>query len=129
MPQLDMDDHATRDCQLRFRVLRMTDMEEVLPQIKIRVNPQVSFTQGHKGRDMQDSRGSVVLKLEAIVSQERAEELVRRHVEPLVIESRKGHHVSLNRCGERRVLQHLTGLKLRRRHKPMLHEFSVDGPA
>jgi hypothetical protein len=50
-----MDDCATRDRQLRFSVLRMMDTEEVLLEIKIEVDPQVSFTQGHKGRDIQDS--------------------------------------------------------------------------
>jgi hypothetical protein len=49
-----MDDYGTKDHQLRFRVLRMTDTEEVHPQIMIGVNPQVSFTQGNEGRDMQD---------------------------------------------------------------------------
>jgi hypothetical protein len=64
-----------------------------------------------------------VVKLEAIVPQERVEELVWRHAKPLLIESRKRHHVSYRRYGERGVLRHLTSLKLHRRHKPMLHEF------
>jgi hypothetical protein len=99
-----MDDHVTRDHQLRFRVLQMTDMEEVLPQIEIGVDPQVSFTQGYKGYNMQDSNGSYVVKLEAVVLHERAEELVQRHAELLLVESCKVHHVSFHRCGKRRVL-------------------------
>jgi hypothetical protein len=64
-----------------------------------------------------------VVKLEVVVPQERAEELVRRLANPSLVESRERHHVSFHQCGERRVLQHRTSLKLRRQHKPMLHEF------
>jgi hypothetical protein len=56
MPQLDMYDHATRCHQLRFRILRMADTKEVRPQIKVGVDPQVSFTQGHERYDMKDPR-------------------------------------------------------------------------
>jgi hypothetical protein len=63
------------------------------------------------------------VKLEAVVPQERAKELVRRHTEPPIIESCKGHDISFHRCGEHSVLQHPTGPKLHCRHKPMLHEF------
>jgi hypothetical protein len=44
MPRLGMNDHAPRDCQLPFGVLRTSDKEGVIPQIKLRVNPQVSLT-------------------------------------------------------------------------------------
>jgi hypothetical protein len=52
MPRLDTDNRAPRDCHLRFRVLRTPDMEEVIQQIKLRVNPQVSLTQSHEGHNM-----------------------------------------------------------------------------
>jgi hypothetical protein len=65
-----MDDNAPGDHQLCFRILWTKDVKEVLPHIKIKVDPQVSFTQGHEGRDMQDSQGSKVVKLEAVIPQE-----------------------------------------------------------
>jgi hypothetical protein len=101
----------------------MMHTEEILPQIEIGVYPQVRFTQGYEDGDMHDSRGSQVLKLEVIVPQERAEERVRRHLEPSLVESRKGHHVSLRMSKERRVLRHPTGFELRHQHKLMFHEF------
>jgi hypothetical protein len=58
VPRLDMNDCTPGDHQLRFRILWTTGVKEVLRQIKIRVDPQVGFTQGHEGRDVQDSRGS-----------------------------------------------------------------------
>jgi hypothetical protein len=48
---------------------------------------------------------------------------VWKHAKSLLIESHKGHHVSYRRGGEPGVLQHLTSLKLRHHHKPMLNEF------
>jgi hypothetical protein len=44
MPKLDMNNCTPRDHELHFQVLRMLDTEEVIPQIKLRVNPQVSLT-------------------------------------------------------------------------------------
>jgi hypothetical protein len=55
-----------------------------------------------------------VVKLDAIVPQERAEELVQRHAKPLLTKSHKRHHVSFRRCEEHRVLWHPTRLKLHR---------------
>jgi hypothetical protein len=92
----------------------MTHKKEILPQIEIGVNPQVSFTQGYEDGDMQDSGGSQVVKLEAIVLQERAEELVWRHANPSLMESHKGHHISLHRSRERKVLRHPIGFEIRR---------------
>jgi hypothetical protein len=39
MPYLNMNNHASRDHQLHFRILRMMDMKEVLPQVEIGVDP------------------------------------------------------------------------------------------
>jgi hypothetical protein len=44
VPQCDMDDRASRGRQLHFKILWMVHMEEILPQIEIGVDPQVSFT-------------------------------------------------------------------------------------
>jgi hypothetical protein len=52
MPGLDMDDCATRDHQLSFRILRTPNTEEILPQINLRVDPPICLTQSHKGRYM-----------------------------------------------------------------------------
>jgi hypothetical protein len=41
-----------------------------------------------------------VVKLETIIPQEKVEELMRRHIESLLIESRKGHHISFRMRGE-----------------------------
>jgi hypothetical protein len=90
----------------------MAHTEDILSQIEIGVNPQVSFTRGYKDGDMQDSGGSRVVKLEAIVPQKQAEERVRRHAESSLVESNKGDHLSLCRSRERRVLRHPTGIEL-----------------
>jgi hypothetical protein len=47
----------------------MPEMEEIIPQIKIRVNPQVSLTQSHEGRNMQDPRGGQMVQLKAVIPQ------------------------------------------------------------
>jgi hypothetical protein len=99
MPCLNMDNRTTRDCQLSFRILQTPDMKEVLPQIKLRVDPQVSFTQSHEGRNMQDSIGSQVVKLEVEMPQKRAEEPVWWYAEPPLVERHKGHHISVRRAG------------------------------
>jgi hypothetical protein len=122
VPHRNMDNRAQGDHQLSFGILPMPDVE-VLPQIKLRVDPQVSLTQNDEGRNMQDPRGSQVVKLEAIIPQKRAEVPMRWHAKSLLIECHKEHQVSLHRCEKRRVLQHTTSLEFRRRHKPMLHEF------
>jgi hypothetical protein len=54
MRRLDMDNHAPGDHQLHFWVLRTPDTGEVIPQIKIQVNPQESLTQSHEGRNLHD---------------------------------------------------------------------------
>jgi hypothetical protein len=118
-----MDNHAPRDRQLNFRILRTSDAKEVLPQIKLRFDPQVSLTQSHEGHNMPDSRGSQVVKLKVVIPQKRAEEPVRWHAKSLLIGRRKGHHISSCRHGEHRVLRHPTSLELYRRHKPMLNKF------
>jgi hypothetical protein len=123
VPHLNMNDHILRDHQLSFRILWTLDMKEKFPQIKLRVNPHVGLTQSHEGQYMQDSRGSQVAKLEAVIPHKRAEEPVRWRAEFLLIECQKGHYVSFHRCGERRILQRMASLELNRRHKPMLHEF------
>jgi hypothetical protein len=48
---------------------------------------------------------------------------MRWRAESPLIEHHKGHHVSFRRCGERRILQHMTSIELSCCHKPMLHEF------
>jgi hypothetical protein len=64
-----------------------------------------------------------VVKLEAIIQRKQAEEPVWWHTKSLLIERHKGYHISFQRCGERRILQHMASLELGHRHKPMLHEF------
>jgi hypothetical protein len=53
------------------------------------------------------------VKLEAIVPQERSEELVQGRSESPLIESRKGYHVPTRWSGGRRVLRQPTSLELR----------------
>jgi hypothetical protein len=43
MPRLHVDNRAPGDHQLSFWVLLTLDTEEVISQIKLRVNPQVSL--------------------------------------------------------------------------------------
>jgi hypothetical protein len=70
-----MDDRTSRDHPLNYRILWMVHTEEILTQIEIGVNHKVSFTRGYEDGDMQDFEGSQVVKLEAIVPQERVENL------------------------------------------------------
>jgi hypothetical protein len=42
MPGLDVNDRASRDCQLHIENLETPDAKEIIPQIKLRVNPQAS---------------------------------------------------------------------------------------
>jgi hypothetical protein len=115
--------YASGDHQLSFKILRTLVVKEVLSLIELRVDPQVSFTQSHEGRNMQDSRGSQVVKLEAVIPQKRVEEPMWWHAESSLVERRKGHHVSFHRCRECKVRRNPTSLELRRSHKPMLHEY------
>jgi hypothetical protein len=54
MPRFDIDVHATQNRRFRARVLREPDTKEVLPNIKVGLNPHVDITLGHKGHDIQD---------------------------------------------------------------------------
>jgi hypothetical protein len=63
MPRFDMNNRTPDDYQLHFPVLRTADMEDIIPQIKRKVNPQVSLTWSHEGRYVQDPRGGQVVQL------------------------------------------------------------------
>jgi competence CoiA-like predicted nuclease len=54
MPRRDMNDRTPGYCQPHIQVLWVMDIEEIIQQIELRINPQVSLTQSHKGRYMQD---------------------------------------------------------------------------
>jgi hypothetical protein len=56
--KLDVDVHTTQTCRFHFRALREPDVKEVVPQVKVGVNPHECLAQSHNGRDMQDPRGS-----------------------------------------------------------------------
>jgi hypothetical protein len=62
-----MDNRALGDRQLIFWILQMPDMEEVIPQIKLWVNPQVSLSQSHEGRYMKDPREGQMVQLKTIM--------------------------------------------------------------
>jgi hypothetical protein len=49
MPGLAMNDRTLGDYQLHIQVLRMSDVKEIIPQIKLRVDLYVSLTQSHEG--------------------------------------------------------------------------------
>jgi hypothetical protein len=52
---------------------------EVVPQIKVGLNPHVSLAQGYEGRDVQNPQRSQMMQLQAIELQQQVEELMRRH--------------------------------------------------
>jgi hypothetical protein len=52
VPHLNVDNHASGDCQPSFRILWAPDTKEVLPQVKLTVDPQLSLTQSNEGRNM-----------------------------------------------------------------------------
>jgi hypothetical protein len=39
MPRFDMNNRTPDDCQLHFPVLWTADMEDIIPQIELKVNP------------------------------------------------------------------------------------------
>jgi hypothetical protein len=69
VPHLNMNDRAPEEHQLSFGIQRTPDTKELFPQIKLRVDPQVRLTQSHDGHYMQDTRGSEVVKLKAVIPQ------------------------------------------------------------
>jgi hypothetical protein len=54
MPRLDMDNHTPQICQFHVLVLRTSDAEEMVRQVKMGVNPHVGLAQSHKVHDVQD---------------------------------------------------------------------------
>jgi hypothetical protein len=54
MPKLGVDNHAPRNNQFRVWVLRTQDAKEIVPLVKMGVNPHVGLTQNHKEHDVQD---------------------------------------------------------------------------
>jgi hypothetical protein len=57
MRRLDMDNPALRNHHIRVQVLRMPDVEEVVPKVKMGDNPHVGLAQSHQGRNVQDPQG------------------------------------------------------------------------
>jgi hypothetical protein len=51
-------------------------MKEIVPQIKVKLNPQVGLAQGHEGHNMQDPRRSQLMQLQATEVQQQVEELM-----------------------------------------------------
>jgi hypothetical protein len=41
-------------------------MEEIVPQIKVGLNPHVGLAQGHEGRYMQDPQRSQMMQLQVV---------------------------------------------------------------
>jgi hypothetical protein len=60
VPWLDMNNRAPGDCQIRVWVLRPSNTVEIISQIEVRVNPQVSLTQSHEGYVQDPQRGQLV---------------------------------------------------------------------
>jgi hypothetical protein len=101
MPRLGVDNYVPRNCLFHVRALQTLDVEEVVPHIEMGVNPHVGLAQSLGGRDVQDPHGGKIVQLQAIVLQQRTEELVRWHTESLLIKCQESHHVSVYRCGGR----------------------------
>jgi hypothetical protein len=40
----------------------------------------------------------------------------------LLLKCHESHHVSLRRCGGRKILRHVAGCELHRHHQPLAHE-------
>jgi hypothetical protein len=58
MPQLDVDNNTPRDRQLCFWIVRTLEMKEVIPQIKLMVNPHVSLIESRRPQYEGPLRGS-----------------------------------------------------------------------
>jgi hypothetical protein len=54
MPRLDMDNHTPQICQFHVLVLRTSDAEEMVRQVKMGVNTHVGLAQSHEVHDVQD---------------------------------------------------------------------------
>jgi hypothetical protein len=63
MPEINVNDCASRYCKLCVRVLWMSDMEEIVPHAEMGVNAHVGLTQSHEGRDVEDPRGGQIVQL------------------------------------------------------------------
>jgi hypothetical protein len=56
MSRLGVHIYAPLKLPIPCRVLWTPDVEEIVPQVEMGVNPHVGLTQSHEGRDMQDPR-------------------------------------------------------------------------
>jgi hypothetical protein len=57
MPRLDIDVNATQNHHFRARARQELGAKEVVPQMKVGLNPHIGLTRGQEGRHMQDPRG------------------------------------------------------------------------
>jgi hypothetical protein len=49
LPGLDVDNHASQNCQHCIRVLWTRNAKEIIPQVEVGIYHHVSITQSHKG--------------------------------------------------------------------------------
>jgi hypothetical protein len=108
-PSSDMNIDAAPHRCLRARVLPESDMTEIVPQIKVGLNPHVSLAQGYEGRDVQNPQRSQMMQLQAIELQQQVEESMRRHTKSSLIERRARYDISCRRGGGLKIYRNMTG--------------------
>jgi hypothetical protein len=91
-PDVNIDKAPHR--HLRTQVLPELDAGEVVPQIKVGLNPHVSLVQGYEGHDVQNPQRSQMMQLQAIELQQQVEESKQRHTKSSLIEQRAHYNIS-----------------------------------
>jgi hypothetical protein len=67
------------------------------PQVPVRVNPQVSFTNRREDGGLRDGVGAEVVQLHPVDMQNRPHKMACRHSEPPLVEGNEAHHIPRRR--------------------------------
>jgi hypothetical protein len=67
------------------------------PQVPVRVNPQVSFTNRREDGGLRDGVGTEVVQLHPVDMQNRPHKMACWHSEPLLVEGNEAHHIPRRR--------------------------------
>jgi hypothetical protein len=72
-------------------------VEEMGPQVPVRVNPQVSFTNRREDGGLRDGVGAEVVQLHPVDMENRSHKTACRHSEPLLVEGNEAQHIPRRR--------------------------------
>jgi hypothetical protein len=100
LPQLEdtaTSPHCRADPSLPRRQGKKLRREEMSPQVPVRVNPQVSFTNCHEDGGLRDRVGTEVVQLHPIDVQNRPHKTACRHSEPPLVKGDEAHDIPRRR--------------------------------